>query len=813
MKISVNWLKEYCNITISAQEIASVLTSLGLEVESISSWSSVKGGLEGVIVGEVKTCIKHPAADKLFLTTVDVGTHTPLHVVCGASNVKVGQKVAVATIGTRLYKGAESMVIQKTKIRGELSEGMLCAEDELGLGNNHDGVMVLHPAAVPGTSAADYFGIEKDTVLEIGLTPNRIDSASHYGVARELAAYLNITKTTWALLPPVDIFSIDDTSNVFQVRIENKDACLRYTGLTISGVTVAESPIWLKHRLMAIGLKPINNVVDVTNYVLHELGQPLHAFDADTLTGNVIVVKNMPEGTSFVTLDEVERKLSAEDLMICDDQKALCMAGVLGGKESVVTEKTKNIFLESACFSATSIRRTARRHGINTDASFRFERGTDPEMPPYALKRAALLIREIAGGKISSDIIDVYPEKILPISISFSYAKLFSLAGEQIDKGIIKKILEGLEIIIQKETEDTLQLLIPAYRVDVTREVDVVEEILRMYGYNTIALPTKLNASVVITPKPDKHTLRNRLCDILAANGFNEIMCNSLTKATYYDKAGTADNTVTIFNPQSADLNCLRQNLLFGGMEVIAFNRNRKQVNLRLFEMGNCYTKRTEKAAGLKKYHEELRVALFLSGSKNEDHWNSPQKEAGFFMLKGILELLFSSFSCTINHLTEEYLGANAYLSDGIRYMYQHKELAAAGIVKNEICRMFDIDTNIYYADIAWQVILEIVKNHKTRFTELPKFPEVRRDLALLINKKISFKQIQEIARKTEKKLLQKISLFDIYENEKIGADNKSYAVSFIFQDKEKTLTDEQVDRIMKALIKNYQSELGATIR
>jgi len=816
MKISYNWLKDYINLNIGPQETADILTNTGLEVEGIERYESVKGGLNGIIIGEVKSCKKHPNADKLSITTVDIGQDRLLNIVCGAPNVKAGQKVPVAIEGTTLYQGDESFKIKKTKIRGEFSEGMICAEDELGLGTSHEGIIVLDDKAKVGTPVRDYFDIETDVVFEIGLTPNRIDGASHFGAARDLAAYLNQSRKTEWSKPSVKAFRPDNTKNVIDVVIENPVACPRYAGVTVSGVNVGDSPNWLQNRLKSIGLVPINNIVDITNFVLYETGQPLHAFDADKITGKKIIVKTLKDGAIFLTLDEIKRELSDEDLMICNEEEGMCIAGVFGGINSGVTEKTKNIFLESAYFDPLYIRKTAKRHGLNTDASFRFERGADPDMTLYALKRAALLVKEIAGGEISSDIVDEYPTPIPDFEVNLMYSNLERLAGKKIISEVIKNILTSLEIKIINESEEGIKLIVPAYRVDVQREADVIEEIMRIYGYNNIEINKKVQSTLSYYEKPDKESVINLISDMLAGNGFNEIMSNSLTPSTYYIDSNVfpSEHTVNILNPVSIDLNALRQTLLYGGLEAIAHNINHKNPNLKFYEFGNCYrfSKSPLENQPLAHYYEEEHLALFLTGYKSFPGWNSAAQSGSFFYLKSFVDQILIRLGLN----PDDFLKADSeldFFTEGLHYGLHGSGMVEFGKISAGILQNFNIKQDVYYADFNWKNILFSIKPHNITFVDLPKYPEVKRDLALLLDKSIKFDQVKELARKTERKLLKSITLFDVFEDEKIGKNKKSYAVSFILQDENKTLTDHQIDKIMTNLMRAYEKELGAQIR
>ena len=811
MKISLNWLKEYIDITHSPKELADILTAIGLEVEGIETFESVKGGLQGCIIGEVITCEKHPDADRLSLTTVDIGQGDHLHIVCGAPNVEKGQKVVVATIGTTLYKGDESLTIQKTKLRGAVSEGMICAEDELGLGTSHEGIMVLSSDAQIGMPASEYFRLASDTIFEIGLTPNRIESASHFGVARDLFAFLSLNHEVHLRKPGIEDFIQDNNDLLIDVVIENTSGCKRYSGISITGLTVAESPAWLKNKLLSIGLNPINNVVDITNFILHELGQPLHAFDADKITNGKVVVKTLAEGTSFITLDGIERKLSQDDLMICDTKSGMCIAGVFGGTESGVTSQTKNIFLESACFDPVYIRKTVRRHGLNTDASFRFERGTDPGMTVFALKRAAMMIRSVGGGKISSPVVDVCPEPIHPAQIDVNFKNIDRLIGNKIDRSIIKKILNSLEVVILKEDDQGMKLAIPTYRVDVTREADVIEEILRMYGYNNVIIDENISSILSYSQKPDNHKLVNTISDYLTAVGFNEIMNNSLSKEIYYEKNPRA---VSLFNPLSNDLNRLRTTLFFGGMESISYNINRQRSNIRFYEFGNCYFF-TEKAPDdniLNKYREELHLALFITGNRSDGNWIEKDKSSSYFELKSYVETIFHKLGFQ-NYNIEGTVTVHDIFNGGLTFRKEENEIAVLGIVNDRWLKFFDLKNPVFFADINWALLMNMLNIKPITFSDLPRFPEVKRDLSMLLEKTITFEEIRSLAFKTEKNLLKKVILFDVYEGKNIEKDKKSYAVSFILQDESKTLTDHQIEKIINNLAMAFEKQFGAQIR
>ncbi|NCE71577.1 phenylalanine--tRNA ligase subunit beta [Odoribacter sp. Z80] len=815
MNISLNWLKDYIQTDLNVEEICEILTSIGLEVGGYEKFESIRGGLKGLVVGEVKTCEPHPDSDHLHITTVDLGDGCLTPIVCGAPNVAAGQKVIVATLGTVLYDGDKEFVIKKSKIRGQESEGMICAEDEIGIGHDHAGIIVLPEDVKVGTPAAEYYHITTDYTIEIDITPNRVDGASHLGVARDLAAYLGQKQDITYTLPSVDHFKTDCNTARISIEVQRPEACRRYAGICIEGVKIQESPEWLQTRLKAIGLHPINNVVDVTNYILFELGQPLHSFDKDKIKGNKVIVRSFPTGTKFTTLDGTERELNENDLMVCNTEEPMCIAGVFGGLESGITDQTTNVFLESACFDPVFVRKTARRHGLNTDASFRFERGTDPNIVIYALKRAALLIKELGGGKITSDIIDIYPEPVKDFEVEVKYARIDRLIGKAIGHDRIKKILHSLEIKIVREDEEGLLLLVPPYRVDVRREADVIEDILRIYGFNNIEVPAKVNSTLSYSEKPDDFQLKNKIADLLVANGFHEIMNNSLTKASYFENLGTyhPEQTVLLFNPLSSDLCAMRQSLLFGGLETIAYNINRKNNNLRLFEFGKAYTfHRKEGDNHLKQYKEEDKLALFITGNKIQASWNSKEEKTDFFNMKSYAEMILIRMGFKPEFLNMEETAEDIY-REGLTYSQNGKHIVTLGMLSHSVLKSLDIDQEVYYAEFSWENILKALKNHTISFTPMPKFPAVKRDLALLLDKKVSFKEVRDIAMRTEKSLLKSVSLFDVYEGEKLGTDKKSYAVSFTIQDEEKTLTDKQIDKIMNKLMGAYQHLLGAEIR
>ncbi|HUS87092.1 MAG TPA: phenylalanine--tRNA ligase subunit beta [Bacteroidales bacterium] len=816
MKISYNWLKQYLDFNIPPNQLGEILTNIGLEVEGIEDWVSVEGGLEGVVIGEVKECRKHPHADKLSLTKVDIGSGELLSIVCGAPNVATGQKVPVATVGTTLIHKGEGLLIKRSKIRGELSEGMICAEDELGLGDDHEGIIVLPDDTEVGMKACDFFNIERDVVFEIGLTPNRIDSGSHFGVARDLAAYLSKKEPLSAVLPSVEQFNSDNNSYYIPVIVENQTDCPRYTGLTISNVTVTESPAWLRNRLRAIGLSPVNNIVDITNWVLHEAGQPLHAFDADQIEGKKVIVRNLPNKTRFQTLDEEIRELSSGDLMICNEKEGMCIAGVFGGMKSGVTATTKNIFLESAYFNPVSIRKTARRHGLSTDASFRFERGVDPEITSWALKRAAMLISEIAGGQISSDVIDVYPLKIKNHIVDVTITNIYRLIGKKIAVEEIKDILRSLEIKTLYGSDEQLKLEVPAYRVDVTREADVIEEILRIYGYNNVEIGNKINSTLTYIEKPDKEKVVNTISDMLSGYGFMEIMSNSLNPASWYLDSGDFDNDtlVMLANPLSSDLNAMRQSLLFGGLAAVCRNINRQNTNLRFYEFGNCYFRKKDAQPGRRVENHEEHVSLdfFVTGNQELERWNSKAQPVDFFFMKSTIGMVIEKMG-TGKELVKTTTSEKEYFSEGISYLYNNHFLAESGRVSRKLLEKFEIKQEVYYGHIEWDLLFSMISSHKLLSSDLPKYPSVRRDLALLIDNNVNFSDIRDLAFRTEKEILREVDLFDVYESDSLGENKVSYAVSFILRDDRRTLNDKMIDKVMNNLIRVFKKELGAKIR
>jgi phenylalanyl-tRNA synthetase beta chain len=808
MKISYNWLKQFLKVDWEAQKTGELLTDLGLEVEGIETVESIKGSLEGVVIGKVLTCVQHSNADRLKVTTVDLGNGTPVQIVCGAPNVAAGQTVPVATIGTTLYddKGV-GFTIKKGKIRGEESHGMICSEDELGLGNSHDGIMVLDETLKVGTPAAEVFKIEKDQVFEIGLTPNRADAMSHYGTARDLRAGLIQQDISLELISPsVSEFHVDDRSLRFDVVVEDVEKAPRYAGVTISDITVKDSPDWIQNRLKAIGLTPINNIVDATNYVLHELGQPLHAFDASKVKGNKVIVKTLPTGTKFTTLDGIERELHEEDLMICNgNEEPMCIAGVFGGLHSGVTENTTSIFLESAYFSPIAIRKTAKRHALNTDASFRFERGIDPNITEYALKRAANLILEIAGGKVSSEVLDYYPTKFEANQVFLSFEKMDRLIGAKIPRETVKNILASLDIKFNSVTDGGIGLSIPAFRVDVTREADVIEEILRVYGYNNVEFSHKLNTSIAFS-EFDEVKIENIIANQLVAQGFNETMANSLTKESYnsLSEVISDEHNVVMLNPLSNDLGVMRQSLLFSGLESVIYNVNRKNSALKLFEFGKTYHKFESG------YAEQKHLTLFVSGNRSKESWNVVQKTSDFFFLKGIVTTVLQRLGIYKTKITPT---KNDVFSEGITLSLGKTKLVDLGVVKRSINKEFGIKQEVLFADFNWENLLKVGGKSSVNVSEISKYQAVKRDFSLLLDKEVTFNEIYNLAFQAEKNLLKEVDLFDVYEGDKLEEGKKSYAVSFLIQDENKTLTDKQIDKVMQKLQQTFEKNVGATLR
>ena len=825
MNISYKWLKRYINLQDDAETVAKILTSIGLEVGTVETVETIKGGLKGLVVGEVLTCEPHPNSDHLHITKVNIGEGEPLPIVCGAPNVAAGQKVIVATIGTVLYDGDQSFTIKKGKLRGEDSWGMICAEDEIGVGTDHAGIIVL-PADTPvGMPAAEYYHVENDAVIEVDITPNRSDACSHFGVARDLYAYYkahgqNITLTK----PSVEAFKVNNNELPIQVTVDAPEAAPRYTGVSIKGVEVKESPEWLKNSLLAIGLRPINNVVDVTNFVLHEMGQALHAFDADEIKGNAIHVRYAKAGEKFITLDGVEREMNERDLMIANTEEAMCIAGVFGGLKSGVTEKTKNVFLESAYFDPVTIRKTSRRHQLQTDASFRYERGCDPNNTLYVLQRAALLIQELAGGEIAMNIVDTVNGDFKPWDVTIDINRVNSLIGKAIGEDTIETILKALEINIVAKLGDSWQLEVPRYRVDVQRECDVVEDILRIYGYDNVEFPEKLNTSLAYGVKPDPEKLRRRIAEQLTAQGFNEILNNSLTKVSYYEPLTqlTLDTCVKIMNPLSSDLGVMRQTLLFGGLESIARNANRKNADLKFYEFGNCYHYNGElkiknyeliQNDPLKAYSEEPHLALWLTGNKAAQTWVRKEEKTTFYQLRAYVNNILVRLGVDLSKTTVERL-ENELFSDGLVLKAANgKALGFIGIVARKQLKAFDIEQEVFYADLDWNQLLKQNKQYKAVINDLPKYPEVKRDFALLVDKTVEFADLARAAFATEKKLLKNVYLFDVYEGKNLEAGKKSYALSFILQDAENTLKDTQIENIMNRMKATFEEKFHATLR
>ncbi|MGB0525980.1 MAG: phenylalanine--tRNA ligase subunit beta [Flammeovirgaceae bacterium] len=803
MKLSLDWLREYIEINDSPEELAHILTMGGLEVEGISTYEKVPGGLKGLVVGEVLECGQHPNADKLRVTKVDIGDGEPKQIVCGAPNVAAGQKVVVATVGATLYPaGHDPFKIKKSKIRGEVSLGMICAEDEIGMGDDHDGIMVLDTELPNGTPAADYFNLQADHILEIGLTPNRADAASHFGAARDIKALYRKP----IQFPDLSNFKVDNNDLPIEVVVENTEACPRYSGLTISGITVKESPDWLKQRLSSIGLTPINNVVDVTNYILHGLGQPLHAFDAAEVKGNKVIVKTLPAGSKFVTLDEVERSLSDQDLMICNEESGMCIAGVFGGIKSGVKDSTTAIFLESAYFNPAYIRKTSMTHGLKTDASFRYERGTDPNITITALKAAALLIQQVAGGSISSEVIDIYPAAISNFEVSVNYKNVDRLIGKVIPRDRIKEILTDLEMEVVNETEEGLTLSIPPYRVDVQREADVIEDILRIYGFNEIEVSENLDADFLANfPSLDKDNLRDDITATLAANGAFEIFTNSLTKPEYasWEEGIDPEASIEMLNKLSVDLGVLRQSMVFSGLEVVAHNVNRRQKDVKVFDYGKTYKKAGEG------FEEHEKLCIYVSGNQQAESWIAESSKANFHTIASLVQLVMEKIGVEGYETNDADHGALQY---GIQYVKNNTAIAQFGLVKPSLCKKVGLKQEVFYAELDWEYLIKKGKK-KVVFQEIPKFPEVRRDLSLVLNKAVTFDEVRKLAKQSERKLLQAMNVFSVYEGESIGAGKKSYAISFILQDKDKTLTDKVIDKSMNRLIQAFEQQLGAIIR
>ena len=820
MNISYNWLKRYIETDLPAEEVARILTDIGLEVEGFEKIETVKGGLQGVVVGQVVTCTDHPDSDHLHVTTVDVGTGEPLQIVCGAANCRAGLKVLCATVGAVLYPngGDEEFKIKRSKIRGVESLGMLCAEDELGIGSSHEGIMELPADAPVGMAAKEYLRVEDDYLIEIGLTPNRVDAASHIGVARDLAAYLRSrgerTEVKW---PDVSAFAVDNHDLPVAIRVENHEACPRYVGVTVSGCKIGPSPEWMQNCLRAAGINPKNNLVDITNFVLFELGQPLHAFDAAKIEGREVVVRTCAEGTPFVTLDGVERKLTDKDLMICSAERPMCIAGVFGGLDSGISETTTDVFIESAYFNPVWVRKTAKRFGLNTDSSFRFERGIDPNLQVYAAKRAAQLMKELAGGTISSEITDICPVPAADFVFDVSFARINALIGKEIPQETVRTILAALEVKILSEHEGRLTVAVPPYRVDVQREADLIEDILRIYGYNNVEIPSRVRSTLSYAPKPDRNRLVNLAADFLTDNGFTEIMSNSLTKGAYYEglTACPPERCVRILNPLSADLNVLRQTLLFNMLEAVCLNINHKNGDLKLYEFGNCYfydeAKRTAENH-LAAYSEEYRLAIAVTGIATPQSWNTKPEKASFFTLRAVAEKLLRRFGIDIYALKSEPTQSDLF-AEGLTMSLNGKELLQIGVVSGKLRRLTDVKQEVYYLEMNFDALVRSTKKHRIAAEELSKFPEVKRDLALLVDRDVTFAALRSVALATERKLLKSVSLFDVYEGDKLPAGKKSYALSFILEDKTRTLDDKTIERVMANLTRQFEQQCGAQVR
>lgn len=820
MNISYNWLKEYVDFNLTPEETAAALTSVGLEVGSVEERQAVKGGLKGLCVGQVETCEKHPDSDHMHVCQVNIGKETPLQIVCGAPNVACRQKVIVATIGTVLYDGDNAFTIKRSKLRGIESYGMLCAEDEIGIGNNHDGIIVLPEDTPIGMLASEYYKLESDYIIEVDITPNRADACSHYGVARDLYAWLKQNGYETSLHRPSDKnFLVDNHNLEIDVKIEDKERCPRYAAVTISGCEVKDSPDWLKDKLRIIGLRPINNIVDITNYIMHAYGQPLHCFDADMIEGKTIIVKTQQNGTPFVTLDGVKHTLSEEDLTICNTNEPMCIAGILGGKGSGTYDSTKNVLFESAYFNPTTIRKSARRHGLNTDASFRFERGIDPNGVIYALKQAAILAKELAGGTVSMEIKDVNTAPVSNFNIHLDYKYLNNLIGKTIPRETVKDILSSLEIQLSNETEDGIDLAVPPYRVDVKRPCDIAEEILRIYGYNNVQIPTSIKSSLTIKGEEDRsNKLQNLISEQLTAQGFNEILNNSLTKAVYYDSLESypLKKCVRLLNPLSEDLCVLRQTLLFGGLESLRFNINHKSPNLKMYEFGKTYSfKSNEKDESnrLGAYSEELHLGLWITGNMIENSWTNKNQQYSFYNIKAYVENIFTRLGVNIGLMFFKEFTSDLYSSALQITDRNEKVYATMGIISNKVLKLAELKAQIFYADINWQLLMKKNRKNIVSYKEISKFPSVSRDLALLLDKKITFQEIEAVAYQTERNLLKKIELFDVYEGNNLPENKKSYAINFTLQDPNKTLTDKQIDKVMKALMNNFKHKLQADLR
>ncbi len=820
MNISYNWIKDYLNLDLSPDQVSDALTSIGLETGGIEEVQTIKGGLEGLVIGKVLTCVDHPNSDHLHVTTVDLGSGEPVQIVCGAANVAAGQHVVVATVGTTLYDGDQSFVIKKSKIRGEASMGMICAEDEIGIGSSHDGIIELPESAVPGTLAKDYYNIKSDYVLEVDITPNRVDAASHFGVARDLAAYLKQNGLSANLVrPSVEAFEIEQPTGGIAVEVADTEACPRYSGITIKGVTVKESPEWLKDKLTTIGLRPINNIVDITNYLLHETGQPLHCFDCAEIKGGKITVRTVAEGETFVTLDEVERKLSDKDLMICNEEEGMCIAGVFGGLNSGVKEGTTDVFIESAYFNPTRVRKTARRHGLNTDSSFRYERGADPNITIYVLQRAALLVKELAGGTITGPMIDIYPTPISNFAVELSYQKVNSLIGKEIPTETVKSILASLDIEVLAENEGVLSLSVPTYRVDVQRDVDVIEDILRIYGYNNIEFTDSVHSNLSYKTATDKgHQLMNLVAEQLSGSGFNEILNNSLTKQSYYTELESYPEAqcVRLINALSNDLNVMRQTLLFGGLESVAHNINRRRTDLRLYEFGNCYyyngAANSENNI-LAPYSEEYHLGMWLTGNRVSGSWAHADEKATVYELKAYVENIITRLGIPAKQINYTQVTTDIFSAALTIKLRDGRTLCTLGLLNKKVLKTFGIECEVSYAEFNWTLMQKEAMKCKVQYSEISKFPPVKRDLALLVDSAVPFAEIEKIAFDTDKKLLKEVYLFDVYEGKNLAAGKKSYAVSFILQDETKTLNDKQIDAVMNKIVGNLQHKLDAKLR
>ena len=821
MNISYNWLKEYIDTPLTPDELAAALTSIGLETGSVEEVESVRGGLRGLVIGKVLTCVEHPDSDHLHITTVDLGDGQATQIVCGAPNVAAGQTVVVATVGTTLYDGDKEFKIKKSKIRGVESFGMICAEDEIGVGQSHDGIIVITDDVKPGTPAAEYFGLTSDYVLEVDLTPNRIDAASHFGVARDLAAWASQHANALELKrPDVSAFKTDRPDGAVNVEVDNYTACPRYSGVTIRGIKVTESPKWLQDRLNAIGLRPINSVVDITNYILHSIGQPLHCFDLSKIDGGKVVVRNCPEGTPFVTLDGVEHKLSEADLMICSASKPMCIAGVFGGLDSGVTEQTTDIFIESAYFNPTSVRKTARRHGLQTDASFRYERGTDPNITMYALKLAALMVKELAGGEICGEPVDIYPEPVAPFNVTLDYDYARALIGKDIPTETIDSILRALEIEIVESDGKEARLHVPTYRVDVQRPCDVVEDVLRIYGYNNVEMGTTVHSSLSFKSQADiDNNFRNLISDQLTAVGFNEILNNSLSAESYYAQSEQypLDHCVRLLNPLSADLSVMRQTLLFGGLESLAYNINRRSENLMMYEFGNVYTFNPAAESTAEKplapYSEHSRLALWLTGAVKPAGWLRAVEKASVFDLRAAVENILTRLGISTAEIKLTKGSSAIYAASLDIASRSGKYLGSLGIVSKSVLKQFEIKQEVFFAELDWSALVQLAARHNVTFSPLPKTMAVKRDLALLIDSQVTMQQIENTVRESERKLLRDVTLFDVYEGDKLPAGKKSYAIAITLQDDERTLNDKQIEAVMKKIITNLENKVGATLR